>query len=122
MISLVEIAGSRRVTEDAFSVRLALPEDLIWFSGHFPAQPLLPGVAQLEWVMQFANAWLGSIRLEEIQTVKFVQPVLPRETLELRLRKKEINEAEISLHFEYLLLQEGIEETTISLGRLKVMR
>ena len=122
MISLVEIAGSRRVTEDAFSVRLALPEDLIWFSGHFPAQPLLPGVAQVEWVMQFANEWLGSVRLEEIQTVKFVQPVLPRETLELRLRKKEINETEISLHFEYLLLQEGIEETTISLGRLKVMR
>ncbi len=121
MINLAEIAGSRSVSEDAFSVRLALPKDLIWFSGHFPAQALLAGVAQLEWVMHFATVWLGNVRLEEIQTVKFVQPVLPEETLELRLRKKEISEGEIALHFEYVLLQEE-KETTISLGRLKVTR
>ena len=121
MINLVEIAESRLVTEDSFSVRLSLPENLIWFSGHFPKQAILPGVTQLEWVLSFAKAWLGALRLEEIQTVKFVQPVLANETLELRLRKKEVSGSEISLRFEYVLL-DGNQNQTVSLGHLKVMR
>lgn len=35
-----------------------LDPDLLWFKGHFAVQPLLPGVAQLDWVMHYAGAGL----------------------------------------------------------------
>ena len=30
---------------------LHLRADLFWFRGHFAVQPLLPGVAQIDWAM-----------------------------------------------------------------------
>ncbi|SUX57408.1 ACP dehydratase [Citrobacter amalonaticus] len=33
---------------------LHLDPSLFWFSGHFAVQPLLPGVAQIDWVMHYA--------------------------------------------------------------------
>ena len=38
-----------------------LDPDLLWFKGHFAVQPLLPGVAQLDWVMHYA-ASASSVR------------------------------------------------------------
>ncbi|STH09161.1 putative fatty acid degradation enzyme [Escherichia coli] len=33
---------------------LHLRADLFWFRGHFAVQPLLPGVAQIDWAMSYA--------------------------------------------------------------------
>lgn len=30
---------------------------LFWFRGHFAVQPLLPGVAQIDWVMHYATTY-----------------------------------------------------------------
>ena len=38
---------------------LQLDPSLFWFSGHFSVQPLLPGVAQLNWAMDYATTWLA---------------------------------------------------------------
>ena len=41
---------------------LHLRADLFWFRGHFAVQPLLPGVAQIDWAMSYAHsarAWLA---------------------------------------------------------------
>ncbi len=46
-----------------------LDPDLLWFKGHFAVQPLLPGVAQLDWVMHYAAALASGYRFHSIQNV-----------------------------------------------------
>ncbi|MGO4702918.1 hydroxymyristoyl-ACP dehydratase [Dyella sp. 2RAB6] len=52
--------------------------------GHFPGQPLVPGVVLLEAVANALRDWRGQ-RLARIAEAKFVAPLLPGETAELVL-------------------------------------
>ncbi|MFK3659641.1 hydroxymyristoyl-ACP dehydratase [Scandinavium sp. NPDC088450] len=68
------------------AVVLHLDPDLFWFQGHFDVQPLLPGVAQLDWVMHYAITLLApGFRFHSIQNVKFQAPLLPETTVTLTL-------------------------------------
>lgn len=63
-----------------------LSPTLTWFQGHFPEQPILPGVAQLHWVEHFAREWLALSGLfSGLQTIKFLHPVKPGQGLLLDL-------------------------------------
>lgn len=65
---------------------LHLDPDLFWFQGHFTLQPILPGVAQLDWVMHYALTQLApGFRFHSIQNVKFQAPLLPETTVTLSL-------------------------------------
>ncbi len=119
MRELCEVENSRIATDSTFSVALELPEDLVWFEGHFPKKALLPGVVQLRWVLHYASLWLGRVTLREIVTMKFVRPVLPLEALQLRLTKGATKDGLLTLQFEYVVTNAS-EATTVSLGRLKV--
>jgi 3-hydroxymyristoyl/3-hydroxydecanoyl-(acyl carrier protein) dehydratase len=52
--------------------------------GHFPGQPLVPGVVLLEAVAMALRDWRGE-RLARIAEAKFVAPLLPGEEAELVL-------------------------------------
>ncbi len=121
MREICEVENSRVATDSTFSVDLNLPEDLVWFEGHFPKKALLPGVVQLRWVLYYASLWLGEINLREIVTMKFVRPVLPLESLHLRLTKGAIRDGLLTLQFEYVVTNAS-KATTVSLGRLKVQK
>ena len=41
---------------------LHLDPSLFWFQGHFAVQPLLPGVAQIDWVMHYATTLIPRSR------------------------------------------------------------
>lgn len=70
----------------ALSVILHLDPELFWFQGHFDVQPLLPGVAQLDWVMHYATTLLApDYRFHSIQNVKFQAPLLPENTVTLEM-------------------------------------
>lgn len=53
--------------------------------GHFPGQPLVPGVVLLEHVAQALRAWRGQ-RLARVLEVKFVAPLKPGETAQVQLQ------------------------------------
>jgi len=75
-----------RLSPDSAVILLRLDPDLFWFRGHFSVQPLLPGVAQLDWVMHYARALLGvQARFQRIQAVKFQAPLLPGDEVRLQL-------------------------------------
>jgi len=60
------------------------------FAGHFPGQPLLPGVFQIEMTRVAAESALGStLELREIVRAKFLRPILPEETIHLNLKFSE---------------------------------
>lgn len=47
------------VQPQEMEIVLYLDPMLYWFNGHFAVQPLLPGVAQLDWVMHYATTLLA---------------------------------------------------------------
>ncbi|PKN52609.1 MAG: hypothetical protein CVU55_05060 [Deltaproteobacteria bacterium HGW-Deltaproteobacteria-13] len=61
------------------------PADSPWFSGHFPGEPILPGIALVNIVEQAiirdAQAKGTCVQLQSLRRVRFTQPVRPGETL-----------------------------------------
>jgi len=65
---------------------LDLDPTLFWFKGHFAIQPLLPGVAQLEWATRYAiELFAPGFLFHSIQNVKFQAPLLPGNRVTLAL-------------------------------------
>lgn len=56
--------------------------------GHFPGQPLVPGVVLLEQVTLALRAWRGQ-RLTRVVEAKFLAPLLPDEAATVRLTSAE---------------------------------
>jgi 3-hydroxymyristoyl/3-hydroxydecanoyl-(acyl carrier protein) dehydratase len=67
-------------------LQLDVPTDLVWFDGHFPGDPILPGVTQIGWAIAFAREHFGlNADPHKIDRVKFLQPTRPGARLELKL-------------------------------------
>lgn len=79
---LAIILGDRQVGLD-----LLIPPDLLYWNGHFPNRPILPGVVQVHWAITFGRRHLslGQSRATALQ-VKFRRPVEPGDRLTLDLR------------------------------------
>lgn len=67
------------------SLEFRIPADHPSLPGHFPGQPVVPGVVLLDRVLdaiESAGATLGALRLPQ---VKFVQPLLPGQLARIEL-------------------------------------
>jgi acyl-coenzyme A synthetase/AMP-(fatty) acid ligase/3-hydroxymyristoyl/3-hydroxydecanoyl-(acyl carrier protein) dehydratase len=81
---LAEERGADRLARE-----LEVPADLVYFDGHFPVYPVLPGVAQLAWVMDAARVLLGcEPRVARLEALKFASPVRPEDRLRLELERR----------------------------------
>ena len=73
-----------------------VPVDSPWFSGHFPGQPILPGIALVymaeQAIIQDALAKGEQVQLHTLKRVRFTQPVRPGETLSLNIVSEEAGE------------------------------
>jgi 3-hydroxyacyl-[acyl-carrier-protein] dehydratase len=73
--------------DGAVSAVLLFPAGFSGFAGHFPGNPILPGVCQVQAGLVLAMAVLdGDLRLREIANAKFFQPILPGMRIEIRGR------------------------------------
>jgi len=58
----------------------SVPADALWFQGHFPGDPMLPGIAQLHLVLEAIKAHLGEgVRLTGLKRVRFKRIIRPGE-------------------------------------------
>jgi 3-hydroxyacyl-[acyl-carrier-protein] dehydratase len=94
------------IQEDRLEARAAAPAVSPWFDGHFPGQPILPGIAMIAMAFDAARekeAREGNcLRLKAVKRVRFKKPVLPDEPFALEL-KREQKESRLSYNFTILL-------------------
>jgi 3-hydroxymyristoyl/3-hydroxydecanoyl-(acyl carrier protein) dehydratase len=77
-----------RRSSDAVLLRLLVDECLCWFAGHFPGLPVLPGIIQLHWAVEYSRRFLGaSAQPEAVNRLKFSRVVQPPVVLELALQR-----------------------------------
>ncbi|MFJ2389599.1 AMP-binding protein [Pseudomonas koreensis] len=80
VLEQVETAGE-------WSLQLAVPPDLAYFSGHFPKAPVLPGVVQVQWALQLGQQLLDLPgKFAGMEVLKFQQLVRPGDEIQLHLR------------------------------------
>lgn len=78
--------------------------------GHFPGQPVVPGVLLLDCVIQAAEAWMGGpLRVTSLPQVKFLAPLLPEQEAELELSRHgaDLQELRFVVRREALVVAQG---------------
>lgn len=80
-----------------------VPENSPWFSGHFPGEPILPGIALVyvvkQAIQQEAQKRGEQFELRALKRIRFVQPVRPGDPLSLNIRAAE-TDGERVFHFK----------------------
>lgn len=77
-------------------VRFVFGEDYPGFAGHFPGDPVLPGVVQMMAGCVAAGEWLGKVpSLRAVKNAKFLAPVRPGEYVAVRARPNGQDAAEV---------------------------
>ncbi|MHC8322742.1 AMP-binding protein [Pseudomonas sp. GB2N2] len=98
-------------TEGEWSLQLAVPPDLAYFSGHFPQAPVLPGVVQVEWALNLGQQLMNlPEKFAGMEVLKFQQLVRPGDEIQLHLRFDPVRS---KLYFAY-----RNETATCSSGRI----
>ena len=62
-----------------------IPADHPALPGHFPGQPIVPGVVVLDRVVEVIEAGHGPLPPLRLPQVKFLQPLLPGESADVHL-------------------------------------
>ncbi len=72
---------------DAVSLQVDIAHESPYFDGHFTQAPILPGVAQLDWVVLFGREFFPlPPRFVRLEAVKFQQVIKPGAPIEMALK------------------------------------
>ncbi|MDD1628179.1 MAG: AMP-binding protein [Methylococcaceae bacterium] len=76
-------------TGDSVELKLNVPEELIYFPGHFSSYPILPGVVQIAWAEHFGKLFFAIDEpFLQMEVIKFVNVIQPGAELKLMLNWK----------------------------------
>ena len=93
------IVVEQRVVPPSAELRLRIPPELEYFKGHFPGAPVVAGVVQIKWAIEFASRYLGARgELVGIDALKFQQLMVPDLVVTLSLKWAQ---GDGKLHFSY---------------------
>jgi 3-hydroxymyristoyl/3-hydroxydecanoyl-(acyl carrier protein) dehydratase len=77
--------GPRQISATA-----ELPVDSPWFRGHFPGEPILPGVAQIALVVETLRRGLQQeLAVTGVKRTRFKQVILPGDQVQINLELKD---------------------------------
>ena len=76
------------------SAEVRVPSDAVWFDGHFPGMPVLPGIAQLALVVEILGQALGKpVSVSSFSRVRFKQAIMPSEPVGITITPNESDAA-----------------------------
>ena len=120
LVALFEKQQGRRITpivegrqerEDGVTIHLRLPKDLFYFDGHFEGFPILAGVVQINWAIEFAIEYFSiPSGFRRLEALKFYKVLLAGDAPRLELNYQQNTGR---LNFEY-----GIRDTKHSSGHI----
>jgi len=83
------MTNPREKTPGSLIAEFQIREDSPWFAGHFPDEPILPGVAILsmaaEMIRHLGGIQQRKIRITGLKRVRFRLPVKPCDTVTMEL-------------------------------------
>lgn len=90
-------------SDDTVVLNLTIPDNTYYFQGHFPEAAILPGVAQIDWVMFYLNQFFSVDKstLSTIDVLKFQHIIRPNYQIKLSLKRTQKNKYEFSYHSEH---------------------
>ena len=78
------LKGMNRSEENEISADIHVPPDSPWFDGHFPGEPVLPGVAQIGMVFDaISKARNRDLRISGVRRVRFKRMIRPGDQLKV---------------------------------------
>jgi 3-hydroxyacyl-[acyl-carrier-protein] dehydratase len=73
-----------RSEENEISADIHVPPDSPWFDGHFPGEPILPGVAQIGMVFDaIRKARNPNLKISSVRRVRFKRIIRPDDQLKI---------------------------------------
>jgi 3-hydroxyacyl-[acyl-carrier-protein] dehydratase len=96
MSSIIEALKQRlktdeTLTSDNVSGSIVFDPDFPGFQGHFPGNPVLPGVCLIEAAVQLiSHGAKRNLQLAEVENVKFFSPVNPGDEVKLDFSIKQL--------------------------------
>lgn len=65
-------------------------------AGHFPGNPVIPGVIILDYARELLENALPKTRIKSITTIKFMQPVFPEQEFCIHLKASDKNKVKFT--------------------------
>lgn len=110
----------RQTAPNILEASVTVPCDSIWFAGHFPGEPILPGIAIVhavsEVIEQEAQKRGETVRTASLKRVRFTGPVRPGDTILLHLTSEDVR-GETCFNFKV-----AHEDKTICTGQIVVAK
>jgi 3-hydroxyacyl-[acyl-carrier-protein] dehydratase len=97
-----------------FDVFRVIHADHPSLAGHFPGEPLVPGVVILDEVVAALREWRHDSQLTGVQIVKFLAPLKPEQPFTISLSVTGEDSGDVSFHCD-------VNEGVIVEGRLAVL-
>ncbi|MDJ0905747.1 MAG: hypothetical protein QNI96_06990 [Woeseiaceae bacterium] len=90
------------------TLRLDVSPELSWFEGHFPGEPVLPGIIQLHWAAEVASILFGlEGPPQHVKRLKFSNIIVPPRVIELTLARHGARDVQFQIEGEDLQHSQG---------------
>jgi 3-hydroxymyristoyl/3-hydroxydecanoyl-(acyl carrier protein) dehydratase len=78
-----------RAADNEIVAEVAFPGESPWFEGHFPQEPVLPGIAQVAVIHDLIRRTCGQdLPLREISRIRFKRKISPSDRLTITITPK----------------------------------
>jgi len=99
-----------------YEVRCVIDTNHPALAGHFPGNPIVPGVLILDEVVMAAQRWRGRLRVKSIASVKFSSALKPGSPFNIKLQDAEHSQIAFECSHDGFRLASGRIEVELDAG------